>query len=89
MQTGRNPDIYTREFVELIQRNKSHLQGKSEALLNFRDVLAEEISRAWPELKEPVQDVLDGKGAKMPAGENGVKEEEGERENGVAGSERT
>ncbi|KAA6407871.1 MAG: Mediator of RNA polymerase II transcription subunit 10 [Lasallia pustulata] len=43
VEDGRNPDIYTREFVELVQRGNAALRGKSEAFAGFRDVLAEEI----------------------------------------------
>lgn len=45
MEDGRNPDIYTREFVELARRGNEALKGKSEAFAAFRDVLAEEVRR--------------------------------------------
>lgn len=54
VEDGRNPDIYTREFVELAQKQNQYLKGKSEAFAGFRDVLAEEIVKAIPELKEEV-----------------------------------
>lgn len=47
MEESRNPDIYTREFVELVQRGNAYVRGKSEALGRFRDVLAEECRVAW------------------------------------------
>ena len=43
VETGRNPDIYTREFVELTQRNNQHLAGRCQALTRFGRILAEEI----------------------------------------------
>ena len=43
VEDGRNPDIYTREFVELAQRGNAALKGKSEAFAAFRDVLAQEM----------------------------------------------
>ncbi|KAL8831549.1 MAG: hypothetical protein Q9170_005249 [Blastenia crenularia] len=55
---GRNPDIYTREFVELVQKNNQYLKGKSEALSGFRDALVDEMVKAWPEMKKDVEDVL-------------------------------
>jgi len=45
VDSGRNPDIYTREFVELVQRGNAYVKGKSEALASFRDALAEEMVR--------------------------------------------
>ncbi|KAL8939162.1 MAG: hypothetical protein Q9216_003516 [Gyalolechia sp. 2 TL-2023] len=57
---GRNPDIYTREFVELAQKNNQFLKAKSEALTGFRDSLADEMVKAWPEMKKDVDEVLRG-----------------------------
>ncbi|KAI4278239.1 MAG: hypothetical protein LQ337_001180 [Flavoplaca oasis] len=60
VDSGRNPDIYTREFVELVQKSNQYLKGRSEALTGFRDVLAEEMVKAWPEMKTDVDNVLEG-----------------------------
>ena len=60
---GRNPDIYTREFVELVQKGNKYLKGKSQALADFRDELAKQMVDEWPEMNDAVQRVLDGKGA--------------------------
>ncbi|OOF97403.1 hypothetical protein ASPCADRAFT_206235, partial [Aspergillus carbonarius ITEM 5010] len=49
VDASRNPDIYTREFVELIQRGNQDLRGKKEAFASFRDVLAREMRGAMPE----------------------------------------
>ncbi|KAI4188181.1 MAG: hypothetical protein L6R41_002306 [Letrouitia leprolyta] len=57
---GRNPDIYTREFVELVQKNNQFLKAKSEALTGFRDALADEMKKAWPEMRNDVEEVLQG-----------------------------
>jgi len=61
VQDGRNPDIYTREFAELTQKNNQLLKGKQEAFARFAVVLGREIGGAVPELRGPVRDVL-GKG---------------------------
>lgn len=58
VDSGRNPDIYTREFVELVQKGNQYLKGRSEALTGFRDALAEEMVKAWPEMKTDVDSVL-------------------------------
>ncbi|CAF9913908.1 MAG: hypothetical protein GOMPHAMPRED_008057 [Gomphillus americanus] len=60
---GRNPDIYTREFVELTQKGNRYLKSKAVAYAQFRDELAKKTIEAWPEMKEAVQRVLEGNGA--------------------------
>jgi mediator of RNA polymerase II transcription subunit 10 len=59
---GRNPDIYTREFVELARRGNQLMLGKEAAFASFRDVLAREMMSAMPELKEDVQMVVEATG---------------------------
>ncbi|KAI0007813.1 mediator complex, subunit Med10 [Xylariaceae sp. FL0662B] len=56
---GRNPDIYTREFVELVRRGNQLLRGKQAAFARFRDVLAAEIAAAMPELARDAARVVD------------------------------
>ncbi|KAE8144391.1 mediator complex, subunit Med10 [Aspergillus avenaceus] len=58
VDAARNPDIYTREFVELVQRGNQDLKGKKEAFLSFRDVLAREMRGGMPELGGEVDRVL-------------------------------
>lgn len=79
VEEGRNPDIYTREFVELVQKNNAYLKGKSEAIREFRDVLADEITQEWPEMSEVVQKILSGKGGGM----NGIEGMDGAVRMGV------
>lgn len=74
VEGGRNPDIYTREFVELVRRGNQLVRGKMGAFETFRDVLAGEMSSAMPELKGDVDRVLEatgrgGEGAGAGAGE--------------------
>ncbi|KAI9727688.1 MAG: RNA polymerase II mediator complex subunit [Chrysothrix sp. TS-e1954] len=57
---GRNPDIYTREFVELVQRRNQALRGKCEAFDGFAGELAGEIARFLPELGGEVGRVRGG-----------------------------
>ncbi|RAH73530.1 mediator complex subunit NUT2 [Aspergillus aculeatinus CBS 121060] len=59
VDAARNPDIYTREFVELVQRGNQDLKGKKEAFRGFRDVLAREIRGAMPECRGEVRRVLE------------------------------
>ncbi|KAL8948064.1 MAG: hypothetical protein Q9222_005717 [Ikaeria aurantiellina] len=76
---GRNPDIYTREFVELVQKGNQYLKGKSEAFTGFRDALADEMVKAWPEMKIDVDKVLQGQSTEIT-----VKTEEAVKMNGAS-----
>ncbi|PMD23988.1 hypothetical protein NA56DRAFT_22963 [Hyaloscypha hepaticicola] len=58
VDNGRNPDIYTREFVELARRGNQLMKGRLEAFGSFRDVLAEAMVAGLPELKKDVLDVV-------------------------------
>lgn len=69
---GRNPDIYTREFVELVQKLNQFLKGKSEAFAGFRDVLAEEMMKSMPEMKDDITKVLEGREERENMQENGI-----------------
>ncbi|RQM08181.1 hypothetical protein DH86_00000618, partial [Scytalidium sp. 3C] len=62
VDNGRNPDIYTREFVELARRGNQLMKGKMEAFGSFRDVLAKEMNAALPELRNDVEKVLEATG---------------------------
>ncbi|KAI9874337.1 MAG: RNA polymerase II mediator complex subunit [Pleopsidium flavum] len=81
VEDGRNPDIYTREFVELVQKGNQYLKGKTEAFASFRDVLAEEMSSAMPEVRGEVERVLEATCGKRRE-QGGVEE----RRNGESGS---
>ncbi|KAL9101788.1 MAG: hypothetical protein Q9163_002984 [Psora crenata] len=58
IEDGRNPDIYTREFVELVQKSNMYLKGKSDAFRGFRDVLAEEIVAGEVGSRDEVEKIL-------------------------------
>ncbi|KAK1831698.1 mediator complex, subunit Med10 [Podospora conica] len=60
VENGRNPDIYTREFVELVRRMNQLMRGKTGAFTAFRDVLAREVEGAMPECKGDVERVMGG-----------------------------
>ncbi|KAF3393902.1 Mediator of RNA polymerase II transcription subunit 10 [Penicillium rolfsii] len=64
VDAARNPDIYTREFVELVQRGNQDLKGKREAFADFRDVLAREMRSAMPECRGEVDRVMTMLGAR-------------------------
>ncbi|KFY92010.1 hypothetical protein V500_04369 [Pseudogymnoascus sp. VKM F-4518 (FW-2643)] len=58
VDAGRNPDIYTREFVELARRGNQLMKGKKQAFGSFRDILAREMASALPEVKGDVENVV-------------------------------
>lgn len=47
---GRNPNIYNREMVELVQRGNSVLNGKMEAFGTTAEMYARESKLSRPEL---------------------------------------
>lgn len=63
VEAGRNPDIYTREFVELVRRTNQLRAGKRAAFGQFRDVLAGQIRSALPELRPDVDAIVESTGA--------------------------
>jgi mediator of RNA polymerase II transcription subunit 10 len=66
VENGRNPDIYTREFVELVRRMNQLARGKQHAFAAFRDTLAEQMNAALPELRDDVRRVVDATGGPWP-----------------------
>lgn len=58
VEQGRNPDIYTREFVEMVQRLNQEWKGRVMAYRMFRDVLAEELRVGMPEVSGEVGKVV-------------------------------
>lgn len=57
IEDGRNPDIYTREFVEVNARMNANLKGKMENFLKLRDVLSDKVVNEFPDLKGTIEDV--------------------------------
>lgn len=65
VEKSRNPDIYTREFVELVQKLNQQLKGRSQAYADFRDILAREMMSALPDCREDVKRTLEATGGKV------------------------
>ena len=63
VEGGRNPDIYTREFVEIVAKQNQIMNGRMRAFGDFRDILAEQINTAFPELRDDVNKVMRATGA--------------------------
>ncbi|CCC71331.1 hypothetical protein NCAS_0H00210 [Naumovozyma castellii] len=58
IEDGRNPDIYTREFVEAIRRSNQYQRAKMHGLKQLRDSLAEKIIEEFPDMEGNVKDIL-------------------------------
>ena len=43
---GRNPDIFSREFIEIVLRGNWVVNGKKEAFKSFSEILAEELRKS-------------------------------------------
>ncbi|KAK0113153.1 RNA polymerase II mediator complex subunit [Cadophora gregata] len=76
VDNGRNPDIYTREFVELARKGNQLMKGKMDAFSSFRDVLACEMGDTMPEIRDDVVKVVLATGGKDEV----VEREKGEGE---------
>ncbi|KAG8625077.1 hypothetical protein KVT40_006828 [Elsinoe batatas] len=65
VEKSRNPDIYTREFIEHVQKMNQQLSGRSQAYADFRDALARELAGAVPELRGEVARVVKSTGGRL------------------------
>lgn len=65
VESTRNPDIYTREFVELVMRYNQQQKGRMEAFASFRDILAEQMMVGIPDIKEDVRRVANAAGGQI------------------------
>lgn len=83
VEKGRNPDIYTREFVELVRRMNQLAKGKQRAFLSMRDTLAREMQRAMPECASDVERVVEATGGYLETETDRVKTD-GDGTNGDA-----
>ncbi|KAH6636068.1 mediator of RNA polymerase II transcription subunit 10 [Chaetomium tenue] len=77
VENGRNPDIYTREFAELVRRMNQLARGKMHAFRDFRDVLAREMESALPELRADVKVVVGATGGRTVVEDGGEEGGEG------------
>ncbi|GME99927.1 unnamed protein product [[Candida] boidinii] len=57
IEDGRNPDIYTREFIEVVRKINQYLNGKSIAFNKFKNILSSKIIKEFPDLQESVNEI--------------------------------
>ncbi|KAG4300772.1 hypothetical protein PCANB_002879 [Pneumocystis canis] len=58
IEEGRNPDVYTRQFCELVQKDNQYVNGKSTAITDFRNILAQDIKNNFPNMTNEVEKIL-------------------------------
>ncbi|KAG5421294.1 NUT2 [Candida metapsilosis] len=57
IEDGRNPDIYTREFVEVTAKSNAKLKGKMEGFKKLGDILSDKLVQEYPRLGLGIDDV--------------------------------
>jgi len=62
VENSRNPDIFTREFVETVQRMNQMLNGRVDAYRMLQEQLARQISSVIPELRDDVNAIVQSTG---------------------------
>lgn len=62
VENARNPTIFNREFIELVQRMNQMLKGRSEAFAQMQTIIAKDIMTAIPELKADVIRIMESTG---------------------------
>ncbi|KAG4306406.1 hypothetical protein PORY_000394 [Pneumocystis oryctolagi] len=58
IEDGLNPDVYTRQFCELVQKDNQYINGKSIAVTTFRNILAQDIKNNFPNMTNEVEKIL-------------------------------
>lgn len=58
VDAGRNPDIYTREFVELVQRGNSVMKGKQKAFRDFSRIFAKALKDNFDGMDDEVDTIM-------------------------------
>ncbi|KIW96418.1 uncharacterized protein Z519_03487 [Cladophialophora bantiana CBS 173.52] len=59
---GRNPDIFTRDFVENVQRGNAVINGKQQAFKEFTEIFAQKLKEGIPGVSREVDRVLKNAG---------------------------
>lgn len=66
VENSRNPDIFTREFVETVQRMNQMLSGRFDAYRMLQEQLAWQLTSLIPEMKDDIANVVESTGGKVP-----------------------
>ncbi|EXJ95898.1 hypothetical protein A1O1_01023 [Capronia coronata CBS 617.96] len=71
---GRNPDIFTRDFVENVQRGNAVINGKQQAFKDFSEIYAKALKEGIPGLGRQVDQVLENAGFEIDHKQEGEDE---------------
>lgn len=74
---GRNPDIYTRDFVELVQRGNAVMNGKQKAFRNFGKIFAQSLKDNFDGMGEEVDMIMENAGMVEKDGKYTEKQQNG------------
>lgn len=66
VEGSRNPDIFTREFVETVQRMNQMLKGRANAYRLLQETLARDFIQGVPELRDDITKTVEATGGKVP-----------------------
>lgn len=66
VEASRNPDIFTREFVETVQRMNQMIKGRAAGYRTMQETLARDIIEAIPELKSDVIKTVESTAGTVP-----------------------
>jgi mediator of RNA polymerase II transcription subunit 10 len=78
---GRNPDIFTRDFVENVQRGNAVVNGKQQAFRDFTEIYAQALKEGLPGTSRQVDKIMENLGFENE------KEKEKEKEKGTGTGE--
>ncbi|KIV80374.1 hypothetical protein PV11_07875 [Exophiala sideris] len=72
---GRNPDIFTRDFVENVQRGNAVINGKQQAFREFTEIYAKALKDGVPGVRRQVDRVMENAGFQTEHGDeaNGAR----------------
>ena len=74
---GRNPDIFTRDFVEVVQRSNAVINGKQQAFDDFTKVYAKALKKGIPGVAKQVDMIME-----RHSDDGSDQEHQGQPENG-------
>lgn len=57
IEDGRNPDIYSREFVEVTAKSNARIKGRLQGFSKLRDTLGTKLAREFPRLEESIENI--------------------------------
>ncbi|KAI1610578.1 transcription factor subunit Med10 of mediator complex-domain-containing protein [Exophiala viscosa] len=66
---GRNPDIFTRDFVENVQRGNAVINGKQQAFRDFTEIYAKALKDGVPGVRRQVDRVMENAGFEIEHGD--------------------